>query len=59
MPAIDVAHQHLLTARALHEQRKKEGQAEFQRLDWSGLIAGTRTAAGLSGFDRSKVRFNF
>ncbi|KAJ3569730.1 hypothetical protein NP233_g4855 [Leucocoprinus birnbaumii] len=54
MPVIDVAHQHLLTARALHEQRKQDGDAKFQRLDWSGLVAGTRAAAGLSGFDRSK-----
>ncbi|KAF9451414.1 NAD(P)-binding protein [Macrolepiota fuliginosa MF-IS2] len=54
MPIIDVAHQHLLTARALHLEREQQGQALFERLDWCGLIAGARAGAGLSGFDRSK-----
>ncbi|KAF5385352.1 hypothetical protein D9615_001209 [Tricholomella constricta] len=54
MPAIDVAHQHLLTARALHQSRKQEGKAVFDTLDWSGIIAGTRVAAGLDGLDINK-----
>ncbi|KAG2022831.1 hypothetical protein CC2G_000550 [Coprinopsis cinerea AmutBmut pab1-1] len=53
MPTIDVAHQHLVTARALHLRQKKEGKDTFEVLDWSGIIAGARTAAGLSGLDRS------
>ncbi|KXN88882.1 hypothetical protein AN958_06752, partial [Leucoagaricus sp. SymC.cos] len=55
MPTIDVAHQHLLTARALHSQAKQKGQAQFESLDCSGLV-GTRSSAGWSGFDRFKVR---
>ncbi|KAF8079004.1 NAD-P-binding protein [Lyophyllum atratum] len=54
MPLIDVAHQHLLTARALHQSKKQEGTAVFDPLDWSGIIAGTRVAAGLDGFDSRK-----
>ena len=56
MPVIDTAHQHLLTARAIHTNHKQEGQAAFDILDWSGIIAGTRVAAGLDGFDSQKVR---
>ncbi|KAG6845375.1 hypothetical protein H0H87_010484 [Tephrocybe sp. NHM501043] len=54
MPAIDVAHQHLLTARAIHQSKKQEGKAEFETLDWSGIVAGTRVAAGLDGLDSKK-----
>lgn len=54
MPAIDVAYQHLLTARALHQSQKQEGTAVFETLDWSGMIAGTRVAAGLDGLDSQK-----
>ncbi|KAK4050930.1 hypothetical protein OIO90_004906 [Microbotryomycetes sp. JL221] len=38
VPVIDVAHRHLITARALG----------FQNKDWSVLVAGPRQAAGLS-----------
>lgn len=55
MPVIDIAHQHLLTARALHQNKKQEGKAKFETLDWSGIVAGTRVAAGLDGFDSQKV----
>ena len=56
MPAIDTAHQHLLTARALHLRQKNEGHADVApSLDWSGIVAGTRAAAGLSGFNRAHV----
>ncbi|KAF4612421.1 hypothetical protein D9613_004199 [Agrocybe pediades] len=54
MPGIDVAHQNLLTARALHERHVKEGKTRWPTLDWSGIIAGTRVAAGLNGFDKTK-----
>lgn len=55
MPAVDIAHQHLLTARAIHEADRREGKETFDILDWSGIIAGTRVAAGLDGFDSSRV----
>lgn len=55
MPTIDAAHQHLLTARAIHQEMEREGQAIFEQLDWSGLVAGVRASAGLSGFSRTKV----
>ncbi|RXW18510.1 hypothetical protein EST38_g7352 [Candolleomyces aberdarensis] len=54
MPAIDVAHQHLITARAIHLKEKNEGKEVASTLDWSGIIAGTRAGAGLDGFDRNK-----
>ncbi|PFH52283.1 hypothetical protein AMATHDRAFT_57330 [Amanita thiersii Skay4041] len=54
MPITDIAHQHLLTARALHKSDKQKGKAKFETLDWSGLLAGTRVAAGLNGFDSTK-----
>jgi hypothetical protein len=56
MPAIDIAHQHLLTARAIHTANKQAGKATFETLDWSGVIAGTRVAAGLDGLDSQKVQ---
>ncbi|KAG5636592.1 hypothetical protein H0H81_007532, partial [Sphagnurus paluster] len=54
MPAIDVAHQHLLTARAIHQSKKQAGKVKFETLDWSGIVAGTRVAAGLDGLDSKK-----
>ena len=56
MPVIDTAHQHLLTARAIHTNQKREGRAIFDTLDVSGIIAGPRVAAGLNGFDNQKVQ---
>lgn len=55
MPAIDIAHQHLLTARAIHTANKQAGIAIYDTLDWSGMIAGARVAAGLDGLDSQKV----
>ena len=53
MPVVDVAHQHLLGGRALYRQDKSRGKAAFEVLDWSGgLLAGTRAAAGLCGFEK-------
>ncbi|KAF5368332.1 hypothetical protein D9758_002155 [Tetrapyrgos nigripes] len=54
MPAIDVAHQHLITARAIHTTQKLEGKQSVETLDWSGIIAGSRVAAGLDPFDSKK-----
>ncbi|KAM5535897.1 hypothetical protein V8D89_006493 [Ganoderma adspersum] len=54
MPALDAAHQHMLTARALYANQVRLGQAQFDILDWSSLVAGTRVAAGLDAFDSSK-----
>ncbi|KAF8588911.1 NAD-P-binding protein [Ramaria rubella] len=52
MPVIDIAHQHLLTAKAIHEAQGVE--TKYPVLDWSALVAGNRVAAGLDGFDSSK-----
>lgn len=49
----DVAHGHLLTARAIHQEQSKRGEQAFDVLDWSGLVAGTRVAAGLDAFSGS------
>ncbi|KIY52016.1 NAD(P)-binding protein [Fistulina hepatica ATCC 64428] len=57
MPALDIAHQHLITARALHRVATLEGQQSVEVLDWSSIIAGSRVAAGLDGFDSAKVRW--
>lgn len=54
MPVVDTAHQHLLTARALHAQAERAGNATFPILDWSALVAGTRAAAGLDALDSNK-----
>ena len=56
----DVAHGHLLTARAIHQEQSKRGEQAFDVLDWSGLVAGTRVAAGLDAFSSSaQVRVVF
>ncbi|KAH9486311.1 putative oxidoreductase YfjR [Psilocybe cubensis] len=54
MPAIDVAHQNLLTARAHFRRMQQQGHSPYEELDWSGLIAGTRVSAGLYPFDQRK-----
>ncbi|THH26608.1 hypothetical protein EUX98_g7577 [Antrodiella citrinella] len=51
MPSLDSAHQHLLTARAIHAAKSLRGEDVFATLDWSSLVAGTRVAAGLDPFD--------
>ncbi|KIL71570.1 hypothetical protein M378DRAFT_188988 [Amanita muscaria Koide BX008] len=51
MPVVDVVYQHLLSARAIH---KNDTQSEFETLDWSSLVAGTRVAAGLPPFDTNE-----
>ncbi|KAK7063630.1 NAD(P)-binding protein [Favolaschia claudopus] len=54
MPSIDIAHQHLITARAIHTAHAEAGKEAVEVLDWSGIIAGTRVAAGLDPFAESK-----
>ncbi|KIM88935.1 hypothetical protein PILCRDRAFT_245320 [Piloderma croceum F 1598] len=54
MPVIDAAYSHLLTARALHSAQVLQGQQQFNTLDWSAVVAGTRVAAGLDGLDSGK-----
>ena len=39
----------------MHEAKKARGEPVHEILDWSSLIAGTRVASGLDGFDSSKV----
>jgi len=56
MPTVDVAHQRLLTARALHQSGNAGTSAanKFETLDWSAIVAGSRVAAGLDAFDSQK-----
>ncbi|KAJ7084736.1 NAD-P-binding protein [Mycena crocata] len=54
MPSIDIAHQHLITARAIHTSQVQAGKEAVDVLDWSGIVAGTRVAAGLDAFDSAK-----
>jgi len=54
MPTIDIAHQHLITARALHASRQERGMATYDVLDWSSVAAASRIAAGLDAFDSKK-----
>ncbi|KAJ7053919.1 NAD-P-binding protein [Mycena amicta] len=51
MPSIDIAHQHLITARAIHTSQVQTGKDAVGVLDWSGIVAGTRVAAGLAPFE--------
>ncbi|KAJ6520524.1 NAD-P-binding protein [Mycena sanguinolenta] len=51
MPSIDIAHQHLITARAIHKGQVQSGKEAVEVLDWSGMIAGARVAAGLDPFE--------
>ncbi|KAH7104860.1 NAD(P)-binding protein [Auriculariales sp. MPI-PUGE-AT-0066] len=54
MPVVDIAHQHLLTARSIHQGKVTRNEPTFDVLDWSAIIAGTRAAAGLDPFDINK-----
>ncbi|KAF7302819.1 NAD(P)-binding protein [Mycena kentingensis (nom. inval.)] len=55
MPSIDIAHQHLITARAIHTGKVQAGQDAVDVLDWSGIAAGARVAAGLPPFETTNV----
>ncbi|KAJ4472579.1 NAD(P)-binding protein [Lentinula edodes] len=56
MPMIDIAHQRLITARAIHTTQKEEGTQSHDVLDWTALIAGSRVAAGLDPFQSRKAK---
>ena len=56
MPVIDVAHQHMLTARAGHISKKLQGTSKFETLDWSALVSGVRVASGLAATGSGSVR---
>ena len=56
MPVVDIAHQHLLTARAGHISKKLQGTAKYETLDWSALVSGVRVAAGLAATGSGSVR---
>ncbi|KAF7302425.1 NAD(P)-binding protein [Mycena chlorophos] len=55
MPGIDIAHQHLITARAIHTGQVQAGEETVKLLDWSGMIGGARVAAGLPPFTSQNV----
>jgi len=48
MPVIDIAHQHMLTARAGHISKSLQGTTKYETLDWSALVSGVRVTAGLA-----------
>lgn len=55
MPIIDIAHQHMLTARAGHNLKKLQGTAKYETLDWSALVTGVRVTAGLAATGSGSV----
>ena len=59
MPAVDIAHQRMITARSIHQEQKLAGTHKWDTIDWSALIAGSRVAAGMNPFDCDKVCFFF
>jgi hypothetical protein len=56
MPVVDIAHQHMLTARAGHTLKKLQGTSKYETLDWSALVSGVRVAAGLAATGSGSVR---
>ncbi|KAJ7879289.1 NAD-P-binding protein [Mycena olivaceomarginata] len=50
MPCTDIAHQHLITARAVHKSKVQSGKETVDVFDWSSLVTGARAAAGLDVF---------
>ncbi|KAI9570357.1 NAD(P)-binding protein [Boletus coccyginus] len=54
MPAVDVAHQRLITARSIHQEQKLAGTHKWDIIDWSALIAGSRVATGMHPFDSNQ-----
>lgn len=55
MPVIDIAHQHMLTARAGHISKSLQGTAKYETLDWSALVSGVRVTAGLAATGSGSV----
>jgi hypothetical protein len=53
---VDNAHSSLLSARAIHQAQVVAGVQQWEVLDESAIIAGSRVAAGLDPFDSGKVR---
>lgn len=56
MPTIDIAHQHMLTARAGHIKKTQQGTSKYETLDWSALVSGVRVTAGLAATGSGSVR---
>lgn len=56
MPVVDIAHQHMLTARAGHIKKQLQGTSKYETLDWSALVSGVRVAAGLAATGSGSVR---
>ena len=56
MPVIDIAHQHMLTARAGHISKVLQGTSKYETLDWSALVSGVRVSAGLAATGSGSVR---
>ncbi|KAG9003785.1 hypothetical protein FRB90_011123 [Tulasnella sp. 427] len=54
VPIIDLAQQHLLTAKALNAVQPSYKKLENQ--DWSSLVSAARVSAGLNPFDSSSHR---
>ncbi|KAG8936360.1 hypothetical protein FRC03_000150 [Tulasnella sp. 419] len=52
-PILDITHQHLLTARAIHNSTALE-ERKFETLDWSSMVSASRVASGLNPFDSAK-----
>jgi len=51
MPAVDIAHQRMITARSIHQEQKQAGAHKWEVIDWSAMIAGSRVATGMNPFD--------
>lgn len=56
MPIIDIVHQQMITAKALHNANKQANVPTHDVLDMTAIIAASRIAAGLDAFDSKKVR---
>ncbi|KAJ7660129.1 NAD-P-binding protein [Mycena polygramma] len=54
MPCTDIAHQHLITARAVQKSKVQSGKETVDVLDWSSLVTGARAAAGLNVFESAR-----
>jgi len=54
LPTIDIARQHLVTARAVHTSPESTSKPPYDVLDWSALAVGARVAAGLPAFNTRK-----
>ncbi|EIN10398.1 NAD(P)-binding protein [Punctularia strigosozonata HHB-11173 SS5] len=50
MAAIDVSHNHFLTARSVHAAATRQGGTPWEVLDASAIVVGSRVGAGLDAF---------